>query len=187
MSDLILTKLTSAHSERFDEIIKFILAYRQEMFQNAPNFNPNNIPNDLTLEGFVNTYINAEKGCFMIAECQGQLVGGIGFCALELKAANNQPRFPNGLNFPKEFDKNQAIEIVKLYVKPEYRLGGFGKLLVDKVKDYVIKNQLTHLYLHTHPAPMLPDGAERFWERQGFKAFQKDNDSWQTIHMCLVL
>lgn len=187
MNDLIITRLTLSHYERFKEVIEFVLAYRQDMFKDAPDFNPNSIPDDLTLEGFIDTYINDSKGCFMIAECQGQLVGGIGFCQLRLTTINDKPRFPNGLYFPKGFDKDQAIEIVKLYIKPEYRTRGFGKLLVDKLKEYALKNQLNHLYLHTHPAPMLPDGAERFWQRQGFATFQEDNDSWQTTHMWLVL
>lgn len=187
MKELVLTCLTPSHSKQFDEVIQFILTYRKDMFQNAPNFNPDNLPQDLTLTGFVDTYINSSKGYFMIAEYQKQLIGGIGFCALQLYDKQGIPRFPNGIEFPKNFNENQAVEIVKLYITPQYRSAGFGKLLVDKVKEYALQNQLYYLYLHTHPSPMLPNNAEYFWQRQGFTTFQKDNDSWQTIHMCLIL
>lgn len=186
-TNIVFSPLSACDQHCFEQVIQFILAYRQEMFCHAPAFEPHAIPYDLTPTGFIQTYITNPKGFFGVVKHQSEYIGGIGFCPLKLTNQEGKPRFANGIAFVPEFDPTHAIEIVKIYLKPQYRSCGLGTLMVDHLKKYAKQRHLHHLYLHTHPHPILPNDAAYFWQKQGFINLQQDNDAWQTLHMYSIL
>lgn len=181
MEKTVFTHLTVQHQARFQEIVDFILAYREDMFQNCPKLNQK-IPYDLS--HFAEYYVEHPAGFFMIAEREQELIGGIGYCALRLKTETGANRFSDDFQLPAGFDENNTVEIVKLYVKPEHRGKDIATQLIEKLKQHAKQQGFVNLYLHTHPC--LPGQAEKFWEKQGFQTFQRDQDSWQTIHMYAI-
>ncbi|MFV5617698.1 GNAT family N-acetyltransferase, partial [Acinetobacter baumannii] len=82
------------------------------------------------------------------------------------------------------FDLNlpsNTVEVVKLFVLPEYRRKGIATQLCEMLFSHAKNSEITTLYLHTHP--FLP-AAEEFWTLQGFEVIQREwIDTYDTIHM----
>jgi GNAT superfamily N-acetyltransferase len=78
-----------------------------------------------------------------------------------------------------------TVEVVRLYVLPQYRRGGLGARLFEELKAKAEEQCVQRLYLHTHP--FLP-GAVEFWEKRGFGVVDVEKDEvWKTIHMEMLV
>jgi GNAT superfamily N-acetyltransferase len=80
----------------------------------------------------------------------------------------------------------KIVEVLRLFVLPQYRRHGLAASLFQALKDHAIASGVHFMYLHTHP--FLP-GAIRFWEKQGFNVVRVDEEDkvWQTHHMQMML
>ncbi|WP_336002999.1 GNAT family N-acetyltransferase [Acinetobacter pittii] len=146
----------------YDSAVKFALYTRQQLF---PEIYHGQIPKDL--QNFEQYYVHDPLGCFITVKDQNRIIGTIAYQAYD-------HRFD--LNLP-----SNTVEVVKLFVLPEYRRKGIATKLCDMLFSHAKNNRITSLYLHTHP--FLP-AAEEFWTLQGFKVIQREwIDTYDTIHM----
>ena len=76
---------------------------------------------------------SAPESAYFIAELHGELLGGCGV-------------FPT-LNLP-----NGYAELVKIYLKKEYRSLGIGRELMKRSQDFSKESGYTHLYLESFPS-----------------------------------
>lgn len=145
-----------------DSAIEFALYTRQLLF---PEIYHGQVPKDL--QNFEQYYVQDPLGCFITVKDQNRMIGTIAYRAYD-------HRFD--LNLP-----SNTVEVVKLFVLPEYRRKGIATKLCDMLFSYAKNNRITSLYLHTHP--FLP-AAEEFWTLQGFDVIKREwIDTYDTIHM----
>lgn len=80
----------------------------------------------------------------------------------------------------------KIVEVVRLFVLPEYRRYGLAASLFRALRNHATVSGVHYMYLHTHP--FLP-GAIRFWEKQGFHLTRVDEEDevWQSHHMQMKL
>lgn len=145
-----------------DSAIEFALYTRQLLF---PEIYHGQVPKDL--QNFEQYYVQHPLGCFITVKDQNRMIGTIAYRAYD-------HRFD--LNLP-----SNTVEVVKLFVLPEYRRKGIATKLCDMLFSYAKNNRITSLYLHTHP--FLP-AAEEFWTLQGFDVIKREwIETYDTIHM----
>lgn len=150
----------------YDSVVEFALYTRQQLF---PEIYHGQVPKDL--QNFEQYYVHDPLGCFITVKDQNRIIGTIAYQAYD-------HRFD--LNLP-----SNTVEVVKLFVLPEYRRKGIATKLCDMLFSHAKNNRITSLYLHTHP--FLP-AAEEFWTLQGFKVIQREwIDTYDTIHMSKFL
>ncbi|MDX8253066.1 GNAT family N-acetyltransferase [Acinetobacter pittii] len=150
----------------YDSAVEFALYTRQQLF---PEIYHAQVPKDL--QNFEQYYVHDPLGCFITVKDQNRIIGTIAYRAYD-------HRFD--LNLP-----SNTVEVVKLFVLPEYRRKGIATKLCDMLFSHAKNNRITSLYLHTHP--FLP-AAEEFWTLQGFKVIQREwIDTYDTIHMSKFL
>jgi len=150
----------------YDSAVEFALYTRQQLF---PEIYHGQVPKDL--QNFEQYYVHDPLGCFITVKDQNRIIGTIAYRAYD-------HRFD--LNLP-----SNTVEVVKLFVLPEYRRKGIATKLCDMLFSHAKNNRITSLYLHTHP--FLP-AAEEFWTLQGFKVIQREwIDTYDTIHMSKFL
>ncbi|WP_151799871.1 GNAT family N-acetyltransferase [Acinetobacter nosocomialis] len=146
----------------YEPAVEFALYTRQLLF---PEIYHGQIPKDL--QNFGQSYVKDSLGCFITVKDQNRIIGTIAYRAYD-------HRFD--LNLP-----TNTVEVVKLFVLPEYRRKGIATQLCDMLFSHAKNNANTTLYLHTHP--FLP-AAEEFWALQGFEVIQREwIDTYDTIHM----
>lgn len=149
-------------SPDFESAIQFALATRQLLF---PELYQAQIPKDIAY--FEQYYIESPLGCFIMVKDQERIIGTIAYRAYD-------DRFD--LDIPKG-----AVEVVKLFVLPEYRRQGIATKLCQLLFEYGQQNRINTFYLHTHP--FLP-AAEKFWTLQGFEVIKREwLKTYDTIHM----
>lgn len=87
---------------------------------------------------------------------------------------------------PRSAHPYKIVEVLRLFVLPEYRRHGLAASLFKALKDHAMASGVHFMYLHTHP--FLP-GAVRFWEKQGFHIVRVDEEDeiWRTHHMQIML
>ena len=80
----------------------------------------------------------------------------------------------------------KIVEVVRLFVIPQYRRYGLAASLFSTLRDHALESGVQCMYLHTHP--FLP-GAVQFWEKQGFNVIcvDEEDEVWRTHHMQLML
>lgn len=150
----------------YDSAVEFALYTRQQLF---PEIYHGQVPKDL--QNFEQYYVHDPFGCFITVKDQNRIIGTIAYRAYD-------HRFD--LNLP-----SNTVEVVKLFVLPEYRRKGIATKLCDILLNHAKNNRITSLYLHTHP--FLP-AAEEFWTLQGFKGIKREwIDTYDTIHMSKFL
>ncbi|WP_296253311.1 GNAT family N-acetyltransferase [Pseudomonas sp. UBA4194] len=155
--------ITPVHPHDIPELLPFLLAARADMF---PKLHNTPIPADLA--AFEQVYLRGQ-GRFLVAKAQGRIIGAIGYLPYDR-------RFP-GLDYV----DLQVVEVVRLFVLPEYRRGGIARGLYQALQDMAQAAGVQVVYLHTHP---FLAGAVDFWHRQGFELIGVDPDPlWQTTHM----
>ena len=155
--------IQSPRREAVTEVVNFVDSARRALFPLLAN---SALPKDLS--HFEATYLDGE-GHFLEARVQGRLVAAIGYLPYD-------HRF-----LQLDYQGKRVVEIVRLFVLPEFRRHGLAAALFAALREHAIGAGIECLYLHTHP--FLP-GAIRFWERQGFVITDIEDDSvWRTTHM----
>lgn len=160
MSDLSIQSVTA---DTVDEVVAFVDRARRELF---PMLAQAPLPDDLAR--FTETYLNG-AGRFLVARDQGRLIGAIGYLPYDHRFAQL------------DYRHLRTVEVVRLFVLPEYRQQGMARALYQALRDQARQAHVQCLYLHTHP--FLP-GAIEFWQRQGFVIVDVEHDPlWRTTHM----
>ncbi|MEZ6840541.1 GNAT family N-acetyltransferase [Acinetobacter baumannii] len=123
------------------------------------------IPKDL--QNFEQHYVYDPLDCFITVKDQNRIIGTIAYRAYDHRFDLNLP-----LN---------TVEVVKLFVLPEYRRNGIAtmlcKMLFSHAKTMLLLVCICIL-IHFLPA------AEEFWTLQGFEVIQREwTDTYDTIHM----
>ncbi|MDC5206934.1 GNAT family N-acetyltransferase [Acinetobacter baumannii] len=150
----------------YTSAVEFALYTRELLF---PEIYHGQVPKDL--QNFEQHYIHDPLGCFITVKDQNRIIGTIAYRAYD-------HRFD--LNLP-----SNTVEVVKLFVLPEYRRKGIATQLCEMLFSHAKNSEITTLYLHTHP--FLP-AAEEFWTLQGFEVIQREwIDTYDTIHMSKFL
>ncbi|WP_225995710.1 GNAT family N-acetyltransferase [Acinetobacter oleivorans] len=151
-----------ADKSDYASAVEFALYTRHLLF---PEIYHGQVPKDL--KNFGQYYVNDPLGCFITVKDQSRIIGTIAYRAYD-------HRFD--LYLP-----SKTVEVVKLFVLPEYRRNGIATMLCKMLFSHAQKNEITTLYLHTHP--FLP-AAEEFWRLQGFDVIKREwIDTYDTIHM----
>lgn len=146
----------------YESAVEFALYTRQLLF---PEIYHGQVPKDL--QNFEQHYVHDPLGCFITVKDKNRIIGTIAYRAYD-------HRFD--LNLP-----SNTVEVVKLFVLPEYRRNGIATQLCDMLFSHAKNNEITTLYLHTHP--FLP-AAEKFWRLQGFDVINREwIETYDTIHM----
>lgn len=159
--------LSPVNPDEIDAVVSFINAARGELF---PMLASAPIPDDLAR--FRDVYVDG-LGCFLAAWDEGRLVAVIGYLPYNHRFAQL------------EYRQSRVVEVVRLFVLPQYRRGGLAARLFAALREQAQGEGVECLYLHTHP--FLP-GAITFWEKQGFEIVAVEADPlWQTTHMQLWL
>ena len=149
------------------QVVDFVMKSRAALF---PKLSDTGVPFDLT--NFAEVYCEGD-GRFLVARDQGRIVATIGFLPYDHRFEHID--YP-GLN---------VVELVRLFVLPEYRRSGLASELYQTLKAAAVEAGVHVMYLHTHP--FLP-GAIDFWRKRGFTLINVDSDPvWQTTHMELRL
>jgi GNAT superfamily N-acetyltransferase len=139
-----------------DEVVRFINNARKGMFPGRSLS-----PDTAVLLG--------DGSCFLEARDGKDLIAVIGYVRYD----NRHPQL--------NYHNIRTVEIVRLYVQPQYRRCGLAAALFSALYDRAVEEDMDCLYLHTHP---FLEGAIRFWEKCGFEIFQVEDDpEWQTTHM----
>ena len=89
----------------------------------------------------------ADDSIYFIAEVDGRVVGGAGI-------------------FPTDGLPNGCCELVKLYLLPQHRGMGLGKMLIGACTDYAATQGFTSVYLETMPEL---EQAKSLYVKCGFK------------------
>lgn len=108
---------------------------------------PGTVYTDPTTDELYETFSGTQKSGYFIAELNGKVIGGSGI-------------YPTK-NLPKGY-----AELVKIYLKSEFRGKGIGKQLMDRSVAYAKEQGYTHLYLESFPS--LKE-AIHLYEKIGFK------------------
>ncbi|MCQ3033115.1 GNAT family N-acetyltransferase [Pseudomonas syringae] len=157
-------EIVSVEPQDIPAVVDFVLQARAEIF---PKLDLAGMPADLAK--FAQVYSEEGGGRFLIARSQGEIVAAIGYLPYD-------GRFPQ-----LEYEQRKVVEIVRLFVIPEFRRSGLATTIFLALKARAVEQGVDVLYLHTHP--FLP-GAIGFWERQGFRVVDVESDPvWQTTHM----
>jgi len=143
-----------------NEVLSFINHARTDMFPGRSL-----TPDDASLFGPGSFFLEARDGEHLIA-----VIGYVPY----------DHRFPQ-----LDYHAVKTVEVVRLYVLPEYRRCGLAAALFSVLRERGVRDGVECFYLHTHP--FLP-GAVGFWEKRGFEVVQVEEDEvWRTTHMQLML
>ncbi|KAM0354771.1 hypothetical protein ACHAPU_000590 [Fusarium lateritium] len=163
-------KILPARPDEIPTIVDFIIQARQDMFIFLDQSSNGQLAQN-ELVNFRDNYLNNQRGAFLTAHANGCLIGTIAYRAYD-------GRFSH---FKLESEVDQVVEVVRLFVHPEFRRAGVASKLFTTLLELAQRSSIKQLYLHTHP--FLPN-ARGFWERHGFSVVVVDDDPvWQTIHM----
>ncbi|MCD2514450.1 GNAT family N-acetyltransferase [Comamonas endophytica] len=150
-------------------VLDFLQQARSQMFAGRADIET--IPPDL--QSFEQTYASGTGRMLAACDPARQLIGTIAWRAYDGRFAQL------------DFSPKKVVEVVRLFVAPEYRRQGIADALFQALWEQAIAQGIEVLYLHTHP--FLP-GALEFWQRHGFEVICRDADpQWQTIHMQCAL
>lgn len=146
------------------ETIAFVMRARAEIF---PMLDATVVPADLA--AFEQVYLNGDRGKFLIARHDREIVAAVGYLPFDHRFAQL------------DYIGRDTVEIVRLYVMPAFRGGGLASRLCEALWAHADASAIDVLYLHTHP---FLSGAIRFWEKQGFAVTDVEPDPvWKTTHM----
>jgi len=69
---------------------------------------------------------------------------------------------------PDDYVVKETGHIESVYIKPEHRKKGYGKLLIDKAMNWFKEKEVKRFTLGTYPSDI---SAKKFWEKMGFKEY----------------
>ncbi|KAJ0164494.1 hypothetical protein CTA2_862 [Colletotrichum tanaceti] len=170
-----------ATADDMAEIAALTNKARAEMFPHlGPAWRAKRAENDAAVFGA--TFFDHPHGRYLIARSAGKLIATIAYQHYDHRFPGLGLRAGGGDDDDDDDDDDGVVEVVRLYVDPDWRRGGLASKLVAALARAATEAGLRQLYLHTHP--FLP-GAIKFWERQGFTLLRVDVDDpvWQTTHM----
>lgn len=155
--------IASVTPEQHDDVLSFIAAARKQMFsQLSHTLTPDNT-----------SLLSTPGSSFFSAQSStGQIIGVIGFIPYDF-------RFPQ-FSFQDRYRSSSTVEVVRLFVLPEYRSRGVAGALWEALDGDARRRGVEVMYLHTHP---WLEGAEGLWERRGFGVVVREEGEWGTIHM----
>lgn len=161
-----------AAPDEISELVAFVMAARAEIYPMLDSSSHSELA-ERELANFQKIYLDHPDGAFFTARANGALVATAAYVTYN-------HRFPQlGL------EGKRIVEVVRLYVSPVWRRAGVASRLFAALRENACQAGIERLYLHTHP--FLP-GAIRFWERQGFRILDVEDDPiWKTTHMALGL
>lgn len=147
---------------------QFALASRLLLF---PEVYQSAIPADIV--HFQRLYLEHDLGCFIVAKSADRIIGSVAY-----RAYDGHFRLPMSQHL-------STVEVVKLFVDPDYRRQGIANALCQCLFEHAQAVQIEQLYLHTHP--FLP-AAEYFWQKHGFQQIKREwIAQYDTIHMQRLL
>lgn len=112
---------------------------------------PGTVYTDPTTDALFELFMSTPKSAYFIATLNGEIIGGCGI-------------YPT-LNLPEGY-----AELVKIYLKKEFRGRGIGKRLMNRSLDYAKEIGYTHLYLESFPS--LKE-AVHLYEKIGFERIKQ--------------
>ncbi|RGP81056.1 gnat family [Fusarium longipes] len=164
--------ICNAMPEEIPELVASINKARAEMFPFLDQASIDRMAQK-ELDNFRKNHLDHPLGAFLTARSGGCLVATIGYVPYD-------GRFPF-----LDLETDNVVEVVRLYVKPEWRRAGIASNLFGKLVDQARQAGVKQLYLHTHP--FLPN-AIGFWESNGFAIMNVEDDPlWKTTHMSRLL
>jgi GNAT superfamily N-acetyltransferase len=164
-------------SSTLDEVVGFINNARRDMFPELC----------AQLKDDVAAWV--QSGLFLVAREDGKKEEG------EVVGDNNRgnviatigyvPYDGRFTHLEHRFRGKKTVEVVRLYVLPQWRRCGIAAALFGELKKRAEGEGVQVLYLHTHP--FLP-GAVGFWEKSGFRVVHVEEERvWRTTHMELAV
>lgn len=117
-------------------------------------------------------YIKPQRNNFYIAldSNKNKIIGTIGLRSYD----------KNFEEFKGTYSNLNTSSIWRLFIDNEYRRCGIATLLFEISEKFIIQNNFTKIYLHTHKT--LP-GALNFWKKMGFNITWDTNNELETVHM----
>lgn len=161
-------EIGEVRGEEIAAVVDFVMRSRAEIF---PLLDASVLPPDLA--AFAAVYREGGGARFLLARDAGRVVASIAYLPYDQRFAQL------------DYAGRRTVEIVRLFVLPEYRGAGLASALYRALAAKARDAGVQVLYLHTHP--FLP-GAIEFWRRHGFAIVDVESDPvWQTTHMELAL
>ncbi|KAF5624084.1 GNAT family acetyltransferase [Fusarium tjaetaba] len=159
------------HPATHDEItaiVNFITKARADMFPFLDQTSSDQMALK-ELDIFKDRYLDHPQGAFLTVCSEGRLIATIGYVAYDGRFSHLS------------LEPENVVEVLRLYVEPEWRRAGIASKLFDTLVETARQSGVEQLYLHTHP--FLPNAID-FWKGKGFSVITVDEDPvWQTTHM----
>lgn len=111
---------------------------------------PGTVYTDPTTDEIYESFENTSKSAYFIAESEGEVIGRSGV-------------------FPTKKLPEGYAELVKIYLKSEFRGEGIGRQLINKSISYAQQQGYTHLYIESFPS--LTE-AIRLYKKVGFQVVE---------------
>ncbi|RKL43498.1 hypothetical protein BFJ72_g4322 [Fusarium proliferatum] len=162
-----ITVQPATHDE-IPTIVDFITKARADMFPFLDQSSSDQMAQK-ELDIFKQRYLDHPRGVLLTAHSDGRLIATIGYVAYDGRFSHIS------------LESENVVEIVRLYVDPEWRRAGLASRLFDTLVETARRSGIKQLYLHTHP--FLPNAID-FWKGKEFSVITVDEDPvWQTTHM----
>ncbi|KAG5750712.1 hypothetical protein H9Q69_002585 [Fusarium xylarioides] len=149
-----------ATNDKIPAIVGFITKARADMFPFLDQSSSDQMAQK-ELSIFQSRYLDHSQGAFLTACSDGRLIATIGYVAYDGRFSHIT------------LEPENVVEILRLYVEPEWRRAGLASRLFDTLVETARQAGIKQLYLHTHP--FLPN-AIQFWKRKGFSIITVDDD-----------
>ncbi|KAF5680725.1 GNAT family acetyltransferase [Fusarium circinatum] len=158
-----------ATHDEIPAIVELITKARADMFPFLDQSSSDQMAQK-ELDIFKDRYLDHPQGAFLTAYSDGRLIATIGYAAYDGRFSHLT------------LEPEHVVEILRLYVEPEWRRAGLASRLFDTLVETARQSGIIkQLYLHTHP--FLPNAID-FWKQKGFLVITVDQDPvWQTTHM----
>lgn len=112
---------------------------------------PGTVYTDPTTDHIYENFKTTAKSAYFIAEINGEVIGGSGI-------------------FPTKNLPDGYAELVKIYLKTEYRAKGIGRQLMNKSITFAAEKGYSHLYIESFPS--LTEAID-LYKKVGFKMINK--------------
>ncbi|MGL5831073.1 MAG: GNAT family N-acetyltransferase [Candidatus Altimarinota bacterium] len=121
----------------------------------------------------VGMYSSVNKGVFLAALIENNLVGTIGMRDLKYKPLLWE-------EYSKAIGSKKIASIWRTYTAKEFRGLGIASYLLEKAEKEALKWDYECIYLHTS---LNKADSVKFWSKRGYQIFKEDQNADKTIHM----